>query len=234
MRKRILAAGAALVLLTGCGAYETGAEPESSDSISEDSVIQPEPVYTLKGTVYDVSGDTVTVRSDEIGRFTASPAELPEDLAVGDRVTVEYTGEILESYPAYIPEALAVYLDSRSQRELQYVTGLSETVSYSFLAPAEWTVADPEIMPENGGVRLIAPDGSGAVEVVCGPLAVCGTGLTIIEDKAGGRDVSYYSYSEGMWEFAAFPGHEELYIVNSAEPSLYGDIGIMLDTLEII
>ena len=240
MMRKIIAAGAALVLLTGCGVTDT--EPVSSleEPSSEPETSAPkevaidEPSFVMEGVVYDVDGDTLLIDCEEGGKFTASFNRLPEDIAPGDTVDVEHTGEILECYPAIIGEVLDVNVVQKAQRPMQYVSGSGDTFAYSLLAPADWQIADPEIGEGNGGVRLNAPDGSGAVEVVCGKLGVCGTGLTIIEDKIGGMDVSYYSYSEGTWDFAAFPDYDGLYIANTAAPENYDDICAMLDTLEII
>lgn len=235
--KKIFALAAVSVLLTGCGVDTASSSNEPTEPVTTvpEEVATDEPSYVMEGVVYDVDGGNILINCDEGGKFTASFNRLPEDITPGDTVNVEHTGYILESYPAVISEVLNVTVTRKTERPMQYVSGSGETFAYSLLAPADWTLSDPEIFPETGGSsRLISPDGNGAVEIVCKDLAVCGTGLTIIEEQFGGMQTMLYSYSEGSWEFAAFPDYEGIYIANSAAPEYYDDIYAMLDTLEIM
>lgn len=234
--KKFMLLAAVSVMLTGCGtdmADSVSGTEEPVTTVTEEAGID-EQSYVLEGVVYDVSGDTLLIDCHEGGKFTASFNRLPEDIAPGDTVNVEHTGYVLECYPAVISEVLDVNVTQKAQRPMQYVSGSGDNFAYSLLAPADWTLSEPEIFPEKGGSRLTAPDGSGALEIVCNDLAVCGTGLTIIEKQLGGMQCLLYSYSEGSWEFAAFPDYEGFYIANSAAEGYYDDIYAMLDTLEIM
>lgn len=121
--------GFAAAILCGCAIiagifYWIGYR--AADGRTEDSgpALIPQTFYA---TISDIQGDMLTVKGMEIndinfrGEFCFSVAEETEitwryadipltDLEVGDSVSITFTGEILETYPAQIRQVAAIRL----------------------------------------------------------------------------------------------------------------------------
>lgn len=86
------------VLMTGCGAAESGASSSTPAASAPQSQVESVGENTLTGTLDEVK-DTMIVVTDENGEsfalsFTGEKPAGLDEVAVGDTVTVTYTGEL--------------------------------------------------------------------------------------------------------------------------------------------
>lgn len=220
----------------------------------------PAPAF-FSGTILEIHDGSVLVEplaEDALrrsaDRVSVATGNLPAlELQVGDRVSITYDGNIMESYPAQIRASDWILLQKASAlgdlSPAQTVVHTADAFQMAFTLPAGWQYSeiDAEQSDISGaqGLRL-SPQSSPELEVFVefhtAPVGICGTGVTS-QAMAFSTGCTATAHTEllgdgSFWFYLIYDAPHSGYVVSCTAPhalwqAYQAELMALLDTLAL-